>query len=182
MDLGQLSPLLAETAFGPVVLSLLAQPRLPELGPGNPNAANRQTLQALTLADLFDNQQPTNPASARLVIAGLWLHFDFLDEAHQICQADESPAGSYWHAIMHRREPDASNAKYWFRRVGSHPVLTQLPAAARQIGYEFRSAAGFVDDCETYRGTNSPPEQLARQVQLLEWQLLLAHCHRLALG
>jgi hypothetical protein len=28
----------------------------------------------------------------------------------------------FWHAIMHRREPDAANSKHWWRQVGTLPV------------------------------------------------------------
>ena len=37
--------------------------------------------------------------------AGLWLYHEFLDEAHEITQHLHTPAGSYWHALVHRREP-----------------------------------------------------------------------------
>ena len=59
-------------------------------------------------------------------MAGLWLRHDFLDESHRISQDLENPSGSYWHGIMHRRELDFSNAKYWFRRVGMHRVFEPL--------------------------------------------------------
>ena len=63
-----------------------------------------------------------------LIEAGLWLLAGELDKSHAISQASDSPAGSFWHGIMHRREGDFGNAKYWFRRVGKHSVLTSLAA------------------------------------------------------
>ena len=52
---------------------------------------------------------------AQACLAGLWLYHDFLDESHSISQEIATSTGSFWHGIMHRREPDPSNAKYWFR-------------------------------------------------------------------
>ena len=150
------------TAYGPVVAGLLSEPRLADLGPGTPVLAVRDTLRTLDL-----------PAARR---AGLWLYFDFLHESHEISQDLDTPDGSFWHAIMHRREPDAWNSKYWWRRVGPHPVLTQLVARAPALGYAYTTPEAFVDFCERVRGTNSPDELLAKRVQLLEWQLLFDHC------
>ena len=58
--------------------------------------------------------------------AALWLIAGELDRSHKISQKFETPDGSYWHGIMHRREGDFWNAKYWFRHAGQHPVFEQL--------------------------------------------------------
>jgi hypothetical protein len=157
------------SAYGPAVAALLAEPRLMPLGPGTPVAAVRRQLAALEL-----------PPACR---AGLWLYFDYLDESHGISQDDESdPDRNFWHAIMHRREPDASNSKYWWRRVGPHPVLDQLREQAPALDFRFTSPEVFVDFCERVRGTGSADEELARRVQLLEWQLLFDWCYRRSAG
>lgn len=67
--------------------------------------------------------------------AGLLLWNDSLDASHTFSQAVHSPTGSYWHGIMHRMEQDYSNAKYWFRLTGEHPVFASLQQkAAETIG------------------------------------------------
>lgn len=169
------------SAYGPAVAALLARDRLPELGPGKPVAAARDALVR------FDPLRGlggvvVDPDAAKACYAGLWLLFDFLDESHTISQDLHTSEGSFWHAIMHRREPDAFNSKYWWRRVGPHPVLACLRADAPAAGYDFRTPESFVDFCERVRGTGSADEQIARRVQLLEWQRLFDHCHRLAVG
>jgi hypothetical protein len=151
-------------SYGPAVAELLETARLAPLGPGAPDETIRPKIQAITLAPLC--------------MAGLWLYFDFLDESHRLSQEIETPDGSFWHAIMHRREPDADNSKYWWRRVGKHPVLDVLREHALTVGYAFTTAAAFVDHCEQVRGTGSSEEVAAQRVQLLEWQLLFDHCFR----
>lgn len=70
--------------------------------------------------------------SSCCVEAGLLLLNDYLNESHEISQTMEGKGnpktGDYWHGIMHRREPDAGNASYWFRRVGHHPAMETLAA------------------------------------------------------
>jgi hypothetical protein len=153
--------------YPPAVAELLATPHPTALGPGAPNSALRARL-ATAAATL-------PPACA----AGLWLRFDFLDESHAISQEDEgNPDRDFWHAIMHRREPDAWNSKYWWRRVGPHPVLKQLAEQAPALGYDYTTPFDFVDFCERVRGSGSAEEELAKRVQELEWRLLFDYCHR----
>lgn len=102
--------------------------------------------------------------------AGLWLAFDFEAEAHAIAQDLHTPDGSLWHAIIHRREPDAWNSKYWYRQAGDHPVLRALADACPALGYDWRGPAAFVDFCA--RAAGGADEKLARRVQAAEWELL----------
>jgi hypothetical protein len=106
---------------------------------------------------------------ARCVKAGLYLWNDSLDACHVLVQDIANSTGSYWHGIMHRMEPDYGNAKYWFRRVGHHPVYPLLsrtvadwlaqagdaavrgcPAGVRSLWDRWRNSAtwdpyGFID-------------------------------------
>jgi hypothetical protein len=61
--------------------------------------------------------------------AGLFLWNDDLAASHEISQAIHTPTGSFWHAIMHRREGDFSNANYWWRKTGGHPALAKVFSA-----------------------------------------------------
>lgn len=77
--------------------------------------------------------------------AGLYLLNDFFNDSHECSQSLEGigrhHTGDYWHAILHRREPDYGNAKYWFRHVGRHPSFADLATTAQA---RVKSATGPV--------------------------------------
>jgi hypothetical protein len=172
-------PRFEPTRYGPVVAEILAGERLSPLGPGTPEPGVRAELRRFDPhTDL--GAEVMDLDAARACHAGLWLYFDYLDESHAISQDVNTPEGSCWHAIMHRREPDAGNSKYWWRKVGSHPVLDRLIELAPSLGYDYTNPLDFVDFCERVRGSGSAEEEVARRAQLLEWQLLFDHCYRLA--
>jgi hypothetical protein len=57
------------------------------------------------------------------------------DKAHACAQDDESAAGSWVHAFLHRREGDLPNASYWYRRAGR-------PTASGSLDDEWNTIAG----------------------------------------
>ena len=181
-------------AYGPAVAGLLKSEPLCDLGPGKPDSSQRAALQSLTPATLLAGQTIRDSAMAKCCLAGLWLLFDYLEESHVISQDIETPSGSYWHAIMHRREPDFGNSKYWFRRVGTHEVFEPLRIAAREIATATGSEAylrsarflteqtawdpyRFTDLCEMARQTPQLAP-LCRFVARAEWRLLFDFCYR----
>ncbi len=183
-------------AYGPIFAPLLKTDRARPLGPGSPDRGAREALRSLSVADAFAHAELVDQEMGELCLAGVWLVHDFLDESHTISQNIGSTSGSYWHGIMHRREPDYSNSKYWFRRVGEHPIFTPLRAAAVQLAGQtpHDAAAGFlasqtdwdpfrfVDLCQGAARGQSTSEPLCRQIAAREWELLFDHCYRAATG
>ena len=76
---------------------------------------------------------PGKDPNALALKSALLLWNDDLDGSHTIAQDLEDSHGGYLHGIMHRREPDYSNAKYWFRKVGKHALFPQLRTAALEL-------------------------------------------------
>jgi len=78
-----------------------------------------------------------------IIKAGLYIWNDSFEEAHLIAQGDGTVDGCLWHAILHRREGNFVNSKYWYRQLGEHPLFNvirdKIPAWDPSL---------FVDDCE----------------------------------
>ncbi len=182
--------------YDPLFAELLQEERLNSLGPGTPNTKIRPALAALTIEKALAPNQIIDTGMARACFAGIWLYHDFLEESHQISQSIATTTGSYWHGIMHRREPDFSNSKYWFHRVGEHPIFASLQEAAAELAAaniahestEFLRQQkkwdpfAFIDHCEACVNRRSPAEMLCRQIQLGEWKLLFDYCYHQAVG
>jgi hypothetical protein len=107
----------------------IGTPDRPGLGPTT--RANRLLLADIEgpLQELFSLLEPNSGTKAFLKAAALLWH-DHLEASHALSQGIESADGSFLHGIMHRREPDYGNAKYWFRRVGAHPAFKPLAQSA----------------------------------------------------
>jgi hypothetical protein len=98
------------------------------------------------------------------VKAGLHLLNYDLDRCHDLAQDREGTSTfDYWHAILHRREGDFGNAKYWLTRTGPHPVRIQV------YGPDLVQALAFVDQCARVARPSLPPdEKLASSIVNLE--------------
>ena len=112
-------------------------------------------IQNVSLSDLFEGLSVSNNDSGKCVQSGLLLWADALDASHDISQHIQTRTGSYWHAIMHRREPDYSNSKYWFGRVGDHPIFPQLRQEAIDILAEFDDKPIVLSEIEDTIKNNS---------------------------
>ena len=94
---------------------------LPPLGPEARDSAlsfsqcQKRTTEALDNCGIGETE-------SQLIHSAALLWHDHLNESHAISQSIHSPDGSYLHGIMHRREPDYPNAKYWFHKAGNHPA------------------------------------------------------------
>src|ERR1700683_4079221 len=177
------------TKYGPEVARILAMDQNGQrcaplvCGPCTTPEA-RQTLSAHKPADLFPGvPEPAAP------MAGLWLYFSCFEEAHRLIDDPKTSEGEFWHAILHRQEPDSGNAAYWFRRVGTHSVFKSLFFAVDEVTdrypeAEFRSCGkvdpfSFIMFCERARQQpDSPSEHAAIEIQRAEWQLLFDYCAR----
>ena len=118
--------------------------------------------------------------SALIQSAALLWH-DHLDESHNFSQNISCADGSFLHGIMHRREPDYSNAKYWFNRVETHPVYPKLLNRVTQLvaGTSLENLAGIKWDAsamvDAVSGVRVGTDEymILQQVQRVEFELLL---------
>ena len=187
------------SAIADVIQKLTADNPLPPLVPQQEaNEALTASLQAASTDALFEGQNVKDTTFADAIKSGLLLWNDALDASHTISQGLANATGSYWHGIMHRREPDYSNAKYWFGRVGTHAIFPEIRERALALYNETSEpsdalasigqaiadnaawdAAQFIDWCQAAESaSDSDVVRFLQQVQAEEIQLLLAYSYR----
>lgn len=170
----------------PQVIAIIERAPLPGLGNSPKCALTRGAIESLLADKISIATGGGNPHAESLALSGLWLLAGELDRSHTLSQSIETAAGAYWHGIMHRREEDFWNSKYWFRRVGCHAVLGELAEhiTAHRKTLEAAGlsccdlvcsrslAAALVDLC---RVALSEKQDLLPQLELIcwwEWQLM----------
>ena len=186
-----------------IVQELEARRPLPPLVPQNDwNNDLTSRIQGVSVDELFDGQTVKDDMYGASVKSGLLLWNDALDVSHKISQNIDSQTGSYWHGIMHRREPDYSNAKYWFRRAGAHAIFPALREQVLAL-IEERSnhapelgayasaiqqktdwdAFQFVDWCQNAASTSDENAvEFLKAAQVEEIKLLLAYSYQCAIA
>ena len=180
----------------PSAIADLLDPDLPPLGPGTPKAGFDQRIDETSSETLF-GASVVSPAEADCCLAGIWLWNGFLERSHDLSQNIDTPEGSWWHGIMHRREPDAGNAAYWFRRVGDHSLFSalgdrvkkhvahiELPNEAQWLSQgTYWKPQQFIEACESARrDSNEAVCHVLREVAAIEWYTLFDYCRNLACG
>jgi hypothetical protein len=167
--------------------ALIATGEVPPLGPQRrPDVLSVAEIDR-KLAPWFKTARISAEMQLLLRSAALLWH-DHLDESHTLSQDIETRDGSWLHGIMHRREPDYGNAKYWFRRVGEHgafPCLAERVADLLKNDGRLREqlikdgkwqSFAFIDECErAEQGKDATLNATLRQVQAAEFDTLVEH-------
>jgi hypothetical protein len=96
------------------------------------------------------------------VKAGLHLMNDDWKRAHDLVEPlDPDQTANYWHAIVHRREGDFWNSKWWFRKI-QHPLLKTVYGNDSN-----RGAQAFVDQVERADSVSRLEEKQLNEMRLL---------------
>jgi hypothetical protein len=170
--------------------ALVATPALPELGP-TPRVCRLSLADLNQKIDCFLSERRLTAAFHPSIRSAALLWHDYLDESHTISQNLPGADGSFLHGIMHRREPDYSNAKYWFHRVGKHRSFSAISKQVTRLletnGEAELSAklaprgewdpVAFVDACQqsSDEHLSITRVQTLQAIQEIEFDGLLAH-------
>jgi hypothetical protein len=182
-------------SYGSTIQQFLRENRIFDLGPGTPNESIRASLNGLSINNMLQHDKASDDNMIRVCIACIWIYHDYLEESHSIVQTIPSTTSSYLHGIMHRREPDYSNAKYWFSKVPTHPIFIPLYRMAHDLSLKVKDApeiftdpkgiwdaSAFADLCQENYGKKNPTEKLCRQIQRFEWELLFDYSYNKAIN
>lgn len=170
----------------PSILTLLETPEPPHM-------TVKARAGVLSIPELEERLKPIltpeMPRQSReLSKAAVLLWHDHFEAAHEIVQDIENADGSLLHGILHRREPDFMNARYWFRRVGSHPsfecvvgkikvalMTARVDVIAKQIAPNDKwHPLGFVDFLEDCHHREEPAyDTFLRNIQSAEIRCFL---------
>jgi hypothetical protein len=124
------------------------------------------------------------PQAFPVVRGGLLYALDDLDGCHEFFQNTASDLVGYWHGMMHRREADFDNARYWFRRAGAMPFFDTLHHRAAAVSPDMAKQPSwdpylFTGQCEQHRFGAEDGGELVR-LQRAEFDVVFDYTWRQA--
>tara|TARA_B100001123_G_scaffold18940_2_gene21226 strand:+ start:1977 stop:2492 length:516 start_codon:yes stop_codon:yes gene_type:complete len=136
----------------PVIKDLFYTNSLPSLGPEKRN----DSLGLNECEDLIGSalKFPDTEHQA-LIRSALLLWHDHLEASHEISQCINSKDGSFLHALMHRREPDFPNAKYWLNQTGQYKAYSEIAKRSKILLKEASLSKLFTDEWNPYAMVDS---------------------------
>jgi hypothetical protein len=134
-------------------------------------------------ATLGGGRTPGAPSTFALVRGALFYATDAIHEAHTLFQEAKGDLGSYWHGMMHRREGDFDNARYWFRRAGVLPFFSEMHRAASESSALMARQSNwdpylFTGECEQARFGDTDSLTTLAALQRVEFEVLFDYCWR----
>lgn len=145
--------------------------------------AKVQEIREADRAKLAGGNEVADEAMLTLVHAGLLYAVDEIGDAHRLIAEASSDSASYWHGMIHRREGDFENARYWYRRTGRHPAFADL----QQRGSSLSSDVAAQMDWDPYlltglceRAAYGEPNDSLVALQKMEFEVMFDYVWRQA--
>lgn len=162
-----------EGALVTEVLETYSSPNRPGLGDQKRDNTLNQSEISQWVSSLND-KYAISKDTEKFLRALMLLWNDFLEPSHSIVQEMGHPEASYIHGMMHRREGDFGNAKYWFRRAYPLENQGQFDSLVEKYTLELGETisgvwdpAGFVDRCQA--DMNNPKSE---KIQVAEFMAI----------
>ena len=138
-------------------------------------------------AKVFGGALVPSDAPVGLVRAGLFYYHNALDDAHKQAQVDEGDLAAYWHGMIHRREGDFENARYWMRRAGEQPVFQEMQHRASDAAPHMGRQSNwdpylFIHLCEQYKYGEHEYRKEIGHLQKVEFAVMFDYVWRRCVG
>jgi hypothetical protein len=155
--------------------------RLRPAEPGSTEAILR--IRNASEAELTGGAVLADATYPRLIRASLFYAYDAINESHRIVQEIGNNLASYWHGMLHRREGDFENARYWFRRTGKLGLFGEMHARAAEVSplmgrQENWDPYLLVGQCEQARFGGDVDQKELVALQRIEFEVMFDYLWR----
>ena len=122
-------------------------------------------------------------APVPLVRAGLFYYHNALEDSHKEAAKSSGDIAAYWHGMVHRREGDFDNARYWMRRAGEQPVFQEMQGRASDASPHMSRQANwdpflFTHLCEQYKYGETDYKKEIGHLQRVEFAAMFDYVWR----